>query len=597
MYRLCFLLLPFSAATRPLRLYDCVSGSCRLPKRGALPSANATTRDVCEILCDKHAALWPYPNSFNFSSADGSPRVLIAIASKGFNFQVVSALEPVKALLGQAIGFFNATVNALIPASGRQASTTHALLQPVVVAVTITVTDDATRLTLGTDESYSIGVRGAAVAVSAATFFGARHALETLSQLIVYDALTGSLAMLSAATIVDAPAYPYRGVMIDLGRNFIPISAIKKQVRAMSYSKMNSLHLHLTDTASFPLEIPSEPRMAEFGAFSEDEVYTAADIAELVAYSTAHGVRVIPEIDAPAHARAGWQWLNDQGNTSGACSSSTSSQGIHKDDIGNSGAPGSCTSLEACCAACANFKRNANASSTNTVCAAAVWDSSHGQNICYFKGAGYTIQPASADSWVVIPASAQPPAPRAPVLLCNGDFNGGPHGLSGLAIEAPAGQFNVVSDRLWPTLTKVYNGVVSMFTESSEFFHMGGDEIQVGGCWNDSHPNNGKPILDAIAAAAPPYNDRTSAESFIHVWQGFATKAIATLNAAHSAARASADGAKEQQLIMLWGGGGTWRLVMRPDSPSILPIASTVVQVWDGSGAGSVAAITKQGYR
>ena len=72
-------------------------------------------------------------------------------------------------------------------------------------------------------------------------------------------------------------------------------------IDSLSYSKMNVFHWHISDTQSFPLELPSLPNFSYYGAYSPEEIYTAKDVSELVAYAEDRGVRIIPELDAPAH--------------------------------------------------------------------------------------------------------------------------------------------------------------------------------------------------------------------------------------------------------------------------------------------------------
>ncbi len=71
---------------------------------------------------------------------------------------------------------------------------------------------------------------------------------------------------------------------------------------------MNTFHWHLTDTQSFPLLLPSEPRLSEYGAYYDGLAYTPADVAELLSHATLRGVRVVPEVDTPAHCAQGWQF-------------------------------------------------------------------------------------------------------------------------------------------------------------------------------------------------------------------------------------------------------------------------------------------------
>ena len=64
---------------------------------------------------------------------------------------------------------------------------------------------------------------------------------------------------------------------------------------------MNVFHWHISDTQSFPLILPNLQDFAKFGAYSPEMVYTSENIKELVAYADDRGVRIIPELDAPAH--------------------------------------------------------------------------------------------------------------------------------------------------------------------------------------------------------------------------------------------------------------------------------------------------------
>lgn len=157
-------------------------------------------------------------------------------------------------------------------------------------------------MSIQTDESYSLIVRstetGAKAVISASSFFGSRHALETLSQLVARGAVAhnGSTANVVASDvrIFDKPAYPYRGVLLDLSRNYLSISTIEAVIRGMGYNKLNRLHLHLSDTASFPLFMESLPEMAAYGAYGDNMQYDSATLQQLTRYAIAHGVAIVP---------------------------------------------------------------------------------------------------------------------------------------------------------------------------------------------------------------------------------------------------------------------------------------------------------------
>lgn len=156
-------------------------------------------------------------------------------------------------------------------------------------------------LTMQTDETYklSITTEGTAhtvVRVNAPSFFGARHALETMKQLMVWDEMKCSLVLIKEATIVDGPTYPHRGVMIDTGRNYIEIPRIKKIIDGLSYNKMTVLHWRLTSPHSFPFVPKRLQHMPYNGAFSAEKVYKPNDIKDIVEYAELRGVKIFPEL-------------------------------------------------------------------------------------------------------------------------------------------------------------------------------------------------------------------------------------------------------------------------------------------------------------
>jgi len=82
--------------------------------------------------------------------------------------------------------------------------------------------------------------------------------------------------------------------MIDTARHYLPVHDILQTIDAMMYNKMNVLHWYISADDSFPLELKSHPELSENSAFSEGEVYTAANVKEIVRYAMVRGVRVIP---------------------------------------------------------------------------------------------------------------------------------------------------------------------------------------------------------------------------------------------------------------------------------------------------------------
>ncbi|XP_031835278.2 beta-hexosaminidase 1 isoform X1 [Nomia melanderi] len=175
---------------------------------------------------------------------------------------------------------------------------------------------DNIKLTLHTDESYTLTVSKVDksilnATITAKSYFGARHALETLSQLIVFDDLRNQIEIPSDVSISDGPVYPYRGILLDTSRNYFDKSAILRTIDGMAMSKLNTFHWHIIDSHSFPYVSRTWPKFSKFGSYTATKIYNEEDIKEIIAYGLIRGVRVLPEFDAPAHVGEGWQWVED----------------------------------------------------------------------------------------------------------------------------------------------------------------------------------------------------------------------------------------------------------------------------------------------
>lgn len=177
----------------------------------------------------------------------------------------------------------------------------------------VIINDYNSPLQLGTNETYELRIdrQLQAIRIVSETVWGALHAFSTLQQLVVFDDDEEIFYIEGSLEIWDAPIYQHRGLMIDTGRNFLTVESILAQIDIMSLSKMNSLHWHLEDSQSWPLYISSYPEMT-VDAYSKEEIYTPEEIRHIVQYASERGVRIIPEIDMPGHARAGWRQIDSE---------------------------------------------------------------------------------------------------------------------------------------------------------------------------------------------------------------------------------------------------------------------------------------------
>ena len=108
------------------------------------------------------------------------------------------------------------------------------------------------------DENYQLLVEKFEITITSKNVIGAINGLTTLNQLIWCDGTSCEIPN-SPWSISDEPKFSYRGILVDTSRNFISFSMLKEIVETMSLAKLNAIHLHLSDTASFSLEIDEIP--------------------------------------------------------------------------------------------------------------------------------------------------------------------------------------------------------------------------------------------------------------------------------------------------------------------------------------------------
>ncbi|XP_074264530.1 beta-hexosaminidase 2-like [Silene latifolia] len=166
----------------------------------------------------------------------------------------------------------------------------------------VRVADLTAALQHGVDESYNLTVPTAGPAIlEARTPWGAMRGLETFSQLVWCESLHAPCRVAVGVEIWDEPLFGHRGLLLDTSRNYYGVEDILRTIKAMSANKLNVFHWHITDSHSFPLLLPSDPELAIRGSYGPFMQYTPADVARIVEFGFDHGVRVVPEIDAPAH--------------------------------------------------------------------------------------------------------------------------------------------------------------------------------------------------------------------------------------------------------------------------------------------------------
>jgi hexosaminidase len=152
---------------------------------------------------------------------------------------------------------------------------------------------------LGEDESYKLEVTAGSAELRASNTLGVMRGLQTFLQLVH---VTPQGFAVSAVVIQDKPRFPWRGLMIDSGRHFMPVDVIKRNLDGMAAVKLNVFHWHLSENQGFRVESKRFPKLQTMG--SDGLYYTQEEVREVIAYARDRGIRVVPEFDMPGHATA-----------------------------------------------------------------------------------------------------------------------------------------------------------------------------------------------------------------------------------------------------------------------------------------------------
>ncbi len=162
----------------------------------------------------------------------------------------------------------------------------------------------------------------------AGTFYG----VQSLVQLLPVEKVAA--LKIPFVNIKDYPRFQYRGLMLDVGRHFFPVSFVKRYLDYIAMHKMNYFHWHLTEDQGWRIEIKKYPKLTEVGGYRNGTIigrypgkgndstryggfYTQEEVKEIVAYAAKRYITVIPEIEMPGHASAALTAFPNLGCTGG----------------------------------------------------------------------------------------------------------------------------------------------------------------------------------------------------------------------------------------------------------------------------------------
>ena len=183
------------------------------------------------------------------------------------------------------------------------------------------------------DEAYRLTVNNKQVTIAASTPAGVFYGIQTLRKSLPVQT-NGADITLPAVDIADAPRFGYRGMMLDCGRHFFPVSFVKKFIDILAMHNMNVFHWHLTEDQGWRLEIKSHPELTAkssmrsgtvigHNATVDDSIphggfYTQQEARDIVEYARQRHITVIPEIDMPGHTLAALAAYPELGCTGGS---------------------------------------------------------------------------------------------------------------------------------------------------------------------------------------------------------------------------------------------------------------------------------------
>jgi len=196
-------------------------------------------------------------------------------------------------------------------------------------------------------EAYNLTVSPKGIILEAPSPNGLFYGVQSLLQLMPPIKQKLSEVVIPAVEIKDSPRFAWRGLLLDVGRHFMPKEFIFKYLDYMAIHKLNTFHWHLTEDQGWRIEIKKYPKLTEIGSVRKETLvghsgsktydgtpaggfYTQDDVKEIVAYAADHFITVVPEIEMPGHSLGALAAYPELGCTGGPYDVATS-WGIFED--------------------------------------------------------------------------------------------------------------------------------------------------------------------------------------------------------------------------------------------------------------------------
>jgi hexosaminidase len=171
------------------------------------------------------------------------------------------------------------------------------------------------------EERYTLHVSPGEIAIQGDSHKGTFYGMQTLLQLLPLKISASGSLFIRAVTIEDQPRFSYRGMHLDVGRHFFPVTFIKKYIDYLALHKFNTFHWHLTEDQGWRIEIKKYPKLTSVGGWRNGTIigrypgngndsiryggfYTQDEIKDVVKYAADRFITIIPEIEMPGHSSA-----------------------------------------------------------------------------------------------------------------------------------------------------------------------------------------------------------------------------------------------------------------------------------------------------
>ncbi len=255
---------------------------------------------------------------FDDSASAGDPAIIpqpVAMKVKDGKFSISKTTQVIATV--EASGEAAKLIDALAPALGFRLQLVEGASSKAG-AVNLSL-DPSLKSKVG-DEGYILIVTSERIDLRAAASAGLFYGFQTLLQLLPPDIYRNAVVqgvewILPCIEITDFPRFPWRGLLIDPARHFIPKRDMMRFIDAMALHKFNRLQVHFTDGQGWRIEIKKYPLLTEIGSLMHNSMgqrgdqariyggfYSQGDIRELVSYAAERHVIIVPEIEMPHHA-------------------------------------------------------------------------------------------------------------------------------------------------------------------------------------------------------------------------------------------------------------------------------------------------------